>query len=68
MPSSDLEEWNRHWRLHADRVICRTCQAYQFAVARKQPFAHSPNCPYRTYHHAPWDKLDSALQAINASW
>jgi hypothetical protein len=61
-----LEEWNRHWRLAGDRVVCRRCLAEQFADSRTNPFGHSPGCPRVNGSRAPWDDLESALRSINA--
>ena len=66
MRISDFEQWNRNWRLYADKVSCRRCQAEQFAQAKNEPFQHSPLCPYRLNNGEPWDELDSALQSVDS--
>lgn len=68
MPLSDLEEWNRRWHLHAEKVSCRSCQVEQEALCRDQPFEHLPYCPYGTFKRTPWAELDAALKAAGPAW
>ena len=64
MPVFKLECWSRQWRLRGDTVECRACTAKQPLDERGDEFAHDEGCPHRIVDQAPWDELDSALQAV----
>lgn len=67
MPSSDLQEWNFHWRLVAGIVSCRKCLAHQSEELRNALLVHTDTCPYRLSKRTPWDELGRALHNIGVS-
>jgi hypothetical protein len=68
MPSSDLESWNRYWRLTGGEVYCRNCLAKQSSEVAEREFEHLSTCPYRSEKRTPWDDLRSALLAAGSTW
>ena len=62
MPSYNLVEWNKRWRLSNGVVLCKRCLAEQREVDRSSSFTHVPGCRYTEKRETPWEDLDSMRQ------
>lgn len=54
----DLIGWNVRWRLSANRVICKSCDAEQGETDKTRMFEHLAGCGDSGQEQRPWDDLD----------